>query len=238
MLQSVISLFLPRQCVMCDAQVESEGGLCGACWTRTPFIEGLSCDLCGVPLTGEDDGHPCCDECLAIPRPWSGGRAALVYRDVARRLVLALKHGDRIDLVAPASQWMAQAAKPLLERDSIFVPIPAHWLRLVARRYNQAALLAQAVAQRTGHECMPRALLRPVRTSKQDGKSRDQRFADLDGAIVPDPKRGAGLAGRHVILVDDVMTSGATFSAAAEACFEAGARRIDVLALARVTKSP
>ena len=223
---------------MCDAQVEGEGGLCGACWARTPFIGGLVCDLCGVPLPGEDDGHPCCDDCLAIPRPWSRGRAALVYRDAARRLVLALKHGDRIDLVAPASQWLAQAANPLLEPDSIFVPIPSHWLRLVSRRYNQAALLARAVAERTGHDCMPRALARPGRTTMQDGKSREQRFADLDGAIVPDLRRGRGLAGRHVVLVDDVMTSGATFSAATRACRHAGARRIDVLALARVTKSP
>lgn len=151
--------------------------------------------------------------------------------------MLALKHGDRLDLVAPASRWMSQAVKPLLEPDSVFVPVPSHWRRLFSRRYNQAALLAQAVAKRTGHECVSRALVRAVQTSMQDGKSREQRFADLGGAIVPDPKRGARLSRRHVILVDDVMTSGATFSAASEACLKAGARRIDVLALARVARN-
>lgn len=85
MLQSMISVFLPQQCAMCDAQVEGEGGLCGACWTQTPFIEGLSCDLCGVPLLGDDQGYPCCDECLETPRAWSRGRAALVYRGAVRR---------------------------------------------------------------------------------------------------------------------------------------------------------
>ena len=236
-MQSLLRVAFPPQCVSCGTLVERDFGLCGACWRDTPFTTGLTCDLCGVPLPGQEDGHAeRCDDCIAFARPWHRGRAALIYRDNARRLVLALKHGDRLDLARPAAQWMAAAAQTILSEDSVIVPIPAHPLRLLRRRYNQAAVLGNALARLLPRATIPDLLTRARRTGTQDGKTREQRFANMAGAIRPGRRAAEKLGGRPVILVDDVMTSGATMAAATEACHALGACRVDILVLARVAK--
>jgi predicted amidophosphoribosyltransferase len=236
-LQAVLQMIYPPQCLTCDAQVTTDFGLCGACWRETPFISGLVCDLCGVPLPGEDPGHGVyCDDCLTMARPWSQGRAVLLYRDNGRRLVLALKHGDRLDLARPAAAWLRRAAEPMLKPGMLVAPVPLYWLRLIRRRYNQAALLSAAVAGAAGLEHCPDLLLRQRRTGSQEGRDRDGRFDNVDGALTVHRKRAARVAGRHILLVDDVMTSGATFAAGAEALVAAGAAGVSVLALARVAK--
>lgn len=235
-LQAALHLIYPPQCLSCDARVTTDFGLCAACWRETPFILGLACDLCGTPLPGEPGEIAHCDDCLTIARPWSRGRAALIYRDNARRLVLALKRGDRLDLARPAAEWLLRAARPILVPGMLVAPVPLHWLRLLKRRYNQAALLSSAMARLAGLEHCPDLLQRHRLTPSQEGRNRDGRFANLAEAIRPHPKRGARIEGRHVLLVDDVMTSGATFAASAEACIAAGAIGVSVLALARVGK--
>ena len=236
-MQSALALLYPAQCVGCGEPVEDTHGLCGKCWAETPFITGHVCDKCGAPLAGDSDGavdH--CDECMTTPRPWSRGRAALHYSGAGRRYVLQIKLSDRLDLVPPAATWMARAARPFLTSDLLVVPVPAHWARIFLRRYNQASELARALAKTAGLDIAPTALVRPNRTGKQEKKSRDERFENLSGAIVPHPKRKGELTGRRVLLVDDVLTSGATFAAATEACFAAGAREVHVVALARTVK--
>lgn len=215
--------------------VQSDFGLCGACWRDTPFIGGTVCESCGVPLPGEPDGFRIdCDDCMKTPRPWSDGRAALLYRDKARDLVLALKHGDRTDIARPAGMWMARAARPILRAGMVIAPVPVHWTRLLRRRYSQSALLAQAVARQTGLAICPDLLIRHERTPMLDGLGAEARFATLAQAIRAHPRRR--MQGCEVLLVDDVMTSGATLSACAEACRAAGAANVSVLVLARVAK--
>ena len=228
----------PPTCVLCDAHVAEDHALGPDCWANARFLSGLACDQCGVPLPGHDDGPVRCDDCLTIARPWTHGRAALAYAGSGRAAVLALKHADRIDLALPAARWMLRAARPILRPGMLVVPVPVHRWRLVTRRYNQAVLLAHALGRAAGLDVLPDALQRTRATGTQDGKGREARFANITGAIRPHPRRGAQLSGRDVLLVDDVMTSGATFAACADAALAAGAASVSVLALARVTKDP
>lgn len=235
-LQALLQLVYPPQCLSCGERVTSDFGLCGDCWRETPFITGLVCQTCGVPLPGEDETEVHCDDCLTIARPWSAGRAAILYKDNGRKLVLALKHGDRLDLARPAADWMLRAAAPMLQPGMLVAPIPLHWLRLIKRRYNQAGLLSARIAREAGLDHCPDLLQRRRSTGSQDGRSRDQRFANMSGALTLHPRQAHRVSGRHVLLVDDVMTSGATLAAGAEACLAAGAIGISVLVMARVAK--
>ncbi len=238
-MQRALGLIYPDQCILCAEFVAGQGALCGACWREMPFQTGHMCDLCGASLVGEGDGAlDCCDACRTLERPWSKGRAALAYRDAGRRMVLGLKHGDRTDLIPAAARWMAQAASDILYTDTILVPVPLHWTRLLRRRYNQAAELAKSIARHRDMEMIPDALVRVSKTVPQDGMGTDARFQNVCAAIVPAVNHKDELCGRHVCLVDDVMTSGATLSACALACRAAGTAQISVLVLARVDKTP
>ena len=236
-MQAALHLIYPPQCLSCDARVTTDFGLCGECWRATPFITGLVCNQCGTPLPGQDTGYyETCDDCLTIARPWSQGRAVMLYRDNARHMVLALKHGDRLDLARPAATWLLKSAQALLLPNMLVAPIPLHWLRLIKRRYNQSALLSAAMAKLAHLDHCPDLLIRRRHTPSQEGRSRDARFANLANSLAIHPRRATLATGRHILLIDDVMTSGATFAAAAEACVASGAIGVSVLALARVAK--
>lgn len=224
----------PVTCMMCDERVEEEGALCAACWSDTTFLSGACCNLCGIKLPGDDDGAARCDDCLTLGRPWHEGRAALAYAGTGRRLVLSFKHGDRTELARGAARWMQAAARDVLTPQTLLVPVPIHRWRLLRRRYNQAALLAQALASRTGGPCDVMALTRHRPTKRQDHRAVVDRFDNMRDAIHVTP--GADVAGRHVAVIDDVMTSGATLAACADALALAGAVRISVIVLARVAK--
>lgn len=240
-LQSVLNAVFPHRCASCGVSLGAEAGLCPECWRETAFVTGLACDLCGTPLPGQPgDDVVHCDDCLTIARPWDRGRTVFLYEGVGRRLVLALKRGDRTDLAAPAGRWLAGAARPLLAEpvEAVVVPVPSHWRRLLRRRFNQAALLSRATARELGASHAPLALRRIRATPLQDGRSRDERFENLGAAICPAPGGERPLQGRAVLLVDDVMTSGATLAAATEAAHAGGAASVCVVALARVAKAP
>jgi ComF family protein len=234
-LQRVVAAIYPPQCLTCDALVATDFGLCPGCWRDTPFISGLVCCKCGTPVAGEGQ-DVICDDCLLIARPWAAGRAALMYRDNARKMILALKHGDRMELAHAAGLWLKQAAQPLLQPETVVVPVPLHWWRLIRRKYNQSALLSAALSRAAGLEHCPDALLRRRSTGSQEGRTRDERFANLAGAFTVHPRRRAWIEGRPVLIVDDVMTSGATLAATAEACLAAGAASVNIVSLARVAK--
>jgi predicted amidophosphoribosyltransferase len=236
-IQTALQLLFPPRCIGCGDLVESDFGLCGKCWRETPFIGGLVCDACGTPLPGDvSDQGVHCDDCMARPRPWSQGRAAILYKEKGCKLVLALKHGDRHDIVRPATFWMKRAAKPLLRENMLVAPVPLHWSRFLKRKYNQSALLAQKLARELGLGYCPDLLQRPRATGTMEGLSLPRRFARMQDAITVHPRRAPQMTGRPVLLVDDVMTSGATLSACAEACLVANASEVCVVTLARVAK--
>lgn len=245
-LQRALRLLYPPQCLACEASVAQEGGLCPDCWRDTPFIHGLVCDACGVPLLGQGapegaqpDAVPVhCDDCLRLARPWQRGRAAMLYAGAARRMVLALKYGDRLDLAPRCGRWMAAAAAPILRPEMLVAPVPLHWTRLLRRRYNQAAVLAQALGAAAGLEVCADLLVRRRLTPSQEGRDLAARYVNMEAAVALHPRRGRRAQGRHVLLVDDVMTSGATLAVAADALLAGGAAQVDVAVLTRVAKGP
>lgn len=249
----LVRLVYPPQCLTCAEWVQSDFGLCPTCWRDTPFvgIGGTVCDLCGMPVlpdpdAGADDPAPICDDCTTLARPWSRGRTALLYRDNACRIVLGLKHGDRQDYARPAARWMARAAgRMLVGPDGVpetpmppvlLAPIPLHWRRMLKRRYNQAALLALGMGRLMDLPVCPDLLRRTRSTRIHQGLTATDRFANMQDAIAVTPRHRGRIKGATVLLVDDVMTSGATLAAAADACLSAGATDVLVQTLARVAK--
>lgn len=237
-LQRALSIVYPTQCILCAEQVDQDGGMCGDCWRNTPFIGGLACDACGAPLPGYEKGRAHCDECMVSPRSWEAGRAAFLYEGNGRRIVLSLKHGDRTDLAKPAALWLQNVAQDILSDDTLLVPVPIHWSRLLSRRFNQAAEISRALAKVTGLKMCQDALLRTKRTATQNGMTVGQRQTNMESAIVANPKRYQALEGRRICLIDDVMTSGATLAACTAAALDAGADQVFVTVLARVAKTP
>ncbi|MEP3846799.1 MAG: ComF family protein [Paracoccaceae bacterium] len=238
-IQTVLSAIYPPRCLACGEMVEDNFGLCGSCWGDTAFIGGTACDQCGTPLPGDTapDEQVTCDDCQQSERPWDKGRAAFIYGGIGRKLVLSLKHGDRQDIAYPAARWLATAGKDLLlDKSTLIAPVPLHWIRLLKRRYNQSAVLAQALSRQSGIDWCPDLLIRQRRTPSLDGKSQEERRKTVKDAFAIHQKRKHRIVGRGVLLIDDVMTTGATLTATTQACLDAGADHVNVLCLARVAK--
>lgn len=240
-MKAALRLLYPPQCLACgDPVAGAQAQLCPDCWREAHFVSGCACDRCGAPLP--DDGTATtddviCDDCLTTERPWHKGRAALVYAGTGRQLVLALKHGDRPDLAPCLGDWLARAATDLIQPDMVVAPIPLHLRRLLKRKYNQSALLSGRLARRRALTHVPDLLLRARHTPAQDHRSVSDQFANISGALQINPRRRDLIAGRPVLLVDDVMTSGATLTAAAQALQAARAGPISVAVLARAVKT-
>ncbi|MDS9466625.1 ComF family protein [Paracoccus sp. MBLB3053] len=237
-----LRMIFPPHCLCCGETVSEEGGLCPSCWNEASFISGSACSRCGIPLPGdgvddeEESGPLVCDECLHISHPWVRGRAAMVYEGTGRKLTLMLKHGDRLDIVPTLGDWVARAAAPLVRPDMLVIPVPVHIRRLLRRKYNQAALLADRVARVHSLEHLPYALRRLRHTPMQDHGSVRDRFANVEDAFGLERKYSSEIEGRAILLVDDVMTSGATLATAADVLRAAGSGPISVVVLARAVK--
>lgn len=239
-MKAALRAVYPPQCLSCAVAVDHDGALCPECWRECEFITGHACQGCGVPLPGGGEPVPedalSCDDCLAGTRPWRQARAAMVYRGVGRDLVLALKHGDRPDLATPLGLWLTNAASPLVRPGMIVVPIPLHPCRLMSRKFNQAALLSAQLARLLGLSHCPSMLTRTRSTPAQDHRSAGERFDNLRGALEVTLRHRTELSGRPILLVDDVMASGATISAATEALRTAGSGPVYAAILARAVK--
>ena len=223
---------------MCREQLQSENALCGSCWRDMPFNTDCACVRCGASLIGDTETAGAeCDDCIQNPPPWAEGRAVFRYQGLANKMILELKHGDRPELAAPAAGWMSHIAADLITEKTLIVPIPVHWQRFLQRKYNQAEVLAKHVSKHSGAELRPDILRRPRKTVPLKQVNRNERFSILENAFEIDSDRAQRLKERNIVLIDDVMTSGATLSAAAKTLQQAGAGDISVLVLARVTEN-
>ncbi|MEF3367428.1 ComF family protein [Methylocystis sp. 9N] len=236
---ALLDLVYPPSCLVCRKAVATQGAICAECWREIAFIERPYCERLGTPFD-QDLGQKGLISLEASANPPAFGRARAVARydsDKARLLAHRLKYYDRLELARPIGRWMARAGAELLSDADVLVPIPLHRLRLLSRRFNQSAALAQAISRESAVPLETMALLRVKPTAPQVGLSRAQRAANLSGAFRVAPERAAAIAGRNVVLVDDVLTTGATANAATRALLRAGAARVDLLVFARAVTS-
>ncbi len=230
----LVDLLLPPRCLGCGATVDAARALCATCWSGLAFLGEPLCVACGQPFEVDLGDGMLCAGCLRKPPPWNRARAALAYDAASRALILGFKHGDRTESAPAFADWMARAGRDLVDDCEVMVPVPLHWTRLWARRYNQAALLAREMARGEARDYAPGALRRVRRTRLMGRLGAAERRRTLAGAIVPGRNATASVGGRRVLLIDDVLTSGATAGACVRALRGAGARAVDVLTLARV----
>ena len=231
-----LDLLLPPLCLTCDAAVQAQGQLCAECFRQTGFITEPCCERCGTPFASQAaaGGERHCAACRADPPPWGRARAALRYDAQARRMVLPLKYADRPELAAGLAPLMLRAGQALLRGCDVVVPVPLHRARLLARRYNQAALLARALGRLAGRPALLDALRRIRRTAPLADLPAAERAREVADAFAVRPSRAALLRGKHILLVDDILTSGATARACTLALRASGATGVDVLVAARV----
>ncbi len=231
-----LNALLPPRCLGCRTVVARTAALCADCWKGVQFLDPPLCARCGFPLEYDLGPEVLCGACVREPPGFDRARAVMRYDEGSRGLVLGFKYADRTEGAAAYGAWLARAGAELTAEADLIAPVPLHWLRLFARRFNQAALLAQALGRETGLPVVPDLLLRRRHTPSQGRLSADQRRRNVAGAFAVRGARAPRLAGRRVLLVDDVLTTGATAAACARTLRRAGASAVDVLVLARVVR--
>jgi ComF family protein len=229
-----LDVLLPPRCLACGGSVAAAGTLCSACWRGIAFLGEPCCACCGTPFAFAIERGALCGACSRARPPFARARAVMRYDDASRGLVLAFKHGDRLHGAPAFGLWMRRAGAALLADADLLVPVPLHWTRLFARRYNQAAILAHAIHRAGGPPVGPDWLRRHRRTPSQGKLNPESRERNVRGAF--GLSRGADPKGRRIVLIDDVLTTGATVAECARLLRRHGALRVDVLTLARVVR--
>lgn len=232
----VLDVILPPRCLSCDATVDRPHTLCAPCWRSMTFIAPPFCETCGIPFETDIGAGAICAACAASRPAFDRCRSAAVYDSASRSLILAFKRGDRTDMSIAFGRWMAHAGADILTGADFLVPVPLHWSRLFARRYNQAQLLASEVSRVTGIPVSVDMLLRTRKTPSMAHKSASARANNIRGAIKVNSGQRSVIEGASLVIVDDVLTTAATVGACARALKRAGAKRVDVLAVARAVR--
>jgi ComF family protein len=235
--RALLDFLYPPLCVLCRVPVSDPGSLCAGCWTEIAFLDGPVCNRCGVPFEIDPGADTLCAACQARTPAFDRARAVMRYDDASRKPVIAFKRADRLDLAPAFAQWLQRAGVADIAEADVVVPVPLHPMRLWSRRYNQAAILAKRIARDGGKPFEPLVLKRTRSTQSQGVMaSAKARRRNVMGAFRVDPRGAATVKGRNVLLVDDVITTGATAEACARALKRAGAARVFVLALARAVR--
>lgn len=233
-LAPVVDLVFPPRCPLCGAALAAQSGLCAGCWGELKIPGEPCCATCQRPFDAEQPKGSICAPCLAEPPRHDGIAAGTLYTDGSRKLVLAFKHGQRIALAPMLARLMLARLPAQVGPDWLVVPVPLHRWRIWQRGYNQAALLAKEIARDRGAHLLVDGLQRRKRTPSLGGLGRSARARALSGAIGVTPRHAARLRGAKVVLVDDVLTSGATSAACVSALKRAGAEKVVIACFARV----
>jgi len=228
----VVDAVLPPRCLSCGETVGDPGALCAACFGGFTFIAAPMCRVCGLQLGTDAGDELMCGACIRARPDFDRARAVFVYDDASKGLLLRFKHGDRTDAAIHLARWMRRAGESLIDTCDVIVPVPLHRWRLLWRTYNQAALLANALSRLAGKPVVPDALLRFKPTPSQGGLGREARWRNVGGAFRA--QRAHAIRDKRVLLIDDVLTTGATAEACTRALLAEGARAVDVLVLGRV----
>ncbi|MBJ7447174.1 MAG: ComF family protein [Brevundimonas sp.] len=217
-------------------EATASAGLTPDAWSRVIFLEDPVCDGCGAAFEADGGAFAAsrCAACLAQPYAFDRARAACIYDEASRGLVLKFKHGDHQPFAPLFARWISRSAAPLLERADAVVPVPLHPLRLMSRRFNQAAEIARPLAASSGLAFLPDALVRQTHTTSQGGKSLRGRRLNVKKAFAVTEAGRRQIRGRRILLIDDVLTTGATAEACARALLDGGARAVDLAVIARV----
>ena len=229
----VVDVALPQVCGSCREPV-SAPGLCAACWAKLSFIAPPFCPRLGIPFAYDPGPGILSMEAIADPPAYHRARAAVRFDGISQTLVHGLKYGDRLDLAPTMGSWMTNAGRELLADANALIPVPLHWRRQWARRFNQSALLCEIIAKTSGVPVVHGALRRAKATPQQVGLTQSERATNVQGAFRVPAAEKAAVAGRHILLVDDVLTTGTTVDACARVLLRAGAAQVDVLVFARV----
>lgn len=234
---ALADLIMPPLCLACHAPVATYDALCPNCWAKIDFIRPPLCDRLGLPMPYDTGGTMISAAAAADPPDYDRARAVARFEGVMRQLVHDLKFRDRHDARRLLGRWLTETGANLLSDADAIVPVPLPRGRLLRRRFNQSAILGLEVARLACIGFSPMALVRTRKTKPQVGLTRAQRRNNVAGAFAVPPERLARIAGANLVLVDDVITTGATIGACARALKSAGASRVDALALALVTDS-
>ncbi len=228
------NLVLPPICLACENRVDEQGVVCPKCWAGIRFIEKPFCEVLGSPFSYELGEGALSAQAIANPPPFNRARSVVLYDEVARRLVQGLKFSDRMELAPWMARWMVRASDKVLEDKAIIIPVPLHRWRLFGRRFNQSAELGRHIAASENLQYAPDLLTRIRPTKQQVGLGRRERDTNVRGAFRVPKHKAVEVKGQHLVLIDDVFTTGATLEACARALKRRGARQIDCLTFARV----
>ncbi len=227
-------LLFPPVCAGCRRHVAQPGVLCAECWPKLRFLERPWCPVMGTPFIHDMGAGFLSAEAIADPPPFERARAAVAYSGIARQMVAGLKYHDRTDLAPRMARWMMRADAELVAEAQAIVPVPLHWRRFLRRQFNQSAELARALSDLSGVPFEPGAVRRVKQTRQQVGLERQEREQNVRTAFRVPAEAEMRIAGRRVLLIDDVYTTGATVRAVTKALKKGGAGAVDVLTFARV----